>query len=294
MAAPPGCRTTWSYPFVLMVAGCGVLAASDAVSKLLVARYPPGEIVCLRALLALIILAPLAARSGALSTALRRKALPGQCLRALFDVLSMVLLVYGLSRVSFGEATILMLTGPLFIAVIAPLLLSERLGARRLAAIVAGFLGATIVARPVGVTFDAALLWILGAALTGALRDVVTRFIGLRQPALATQTFTTMFAFFGGAATLAIGWTWPTTQDLALMALASLLFTVAHYLFIEAFRHGEATLLAPFKYTLIPWALVLGFFLWGETPNLRMIAGAAVIALAGLYLIYGERQRRRQ
>jgi drug/metabolite transporter (DMT)-like permease len=137
----------------------------------------------------------------------------------------------------------------------------------------------------------------LAGTLMGALRDVMTRRIALEIPSVLV-TFATAVAItaIAGVSVLIRGWHSVTAADLALLATASLFLIGAYQLIIVAMRIAETSTVAPFRYTAILWALILGYALWGDVPNALALAGIAVLVASGLYLMHRERvvARRRR
>ena len=92
--------------------------------------------------------------------------------------------------------------------------------------------------------------------------------------------------------TLPFGWRLPTAGDTALFAAAGFLLGIAYYLWIQAFRFSEVTVVMPFKYTMVIWAAALGYLVWGDLPDRFVVAGAALIVASGLYILHRETSRR--
>jgi drug/metabolite transporter (DMT)-like permease len=122
----------------------------------------------------------------------------------------------------------------------------------------------------------------------------VTRRIALEIPSILV-TFATAVAVAGiaGISVLFTGWTPVEALDVALLAIASLFLVGAYHLIIVAMRVAEASLVAPFRYTAILWALLLGYVIWGDVPNLPALAGIVILVASGLYLMHRERVVRR-
>ena len=276
-----------------MVACMVFLTLNDAVCKWLTADYAVGEVVCLRSIFMFLPIAVLAWRAGGLAS-LRVRRLGGQALRALFTVLSAYLFVEALSLMPLADTIAIVFTGPLFVAALARPLLGEHVEWQRWAAILVGFSGVVVLTRPTGEGIGWVALVPLGACLAGTLRDIVTRRISVVESSVATLFFATSATVIASAFTLPFGWRVPAAGDVGLLALAGLLMGGAQFLMIEAFRLAEASLVVPFKYTSMVWAVLLGFLVWGDLPDRWVVAGTILIIGSGIYILYRSRRVFRQ
>lgn len=277
---------------VCMLVGVVLLSLNDALIKSLTQGYPVGEILFLRGVFVCPWILVFAWRAGGLR-ALRVVSVKGQALRGLCVIASSFLFVTGLRYLPLADAIAVAFTGPLFVTAMAPYALGERVGWRRRLAVLAGFLGVLIMARPGGEAMQWALLFPLGAALFGGTRDLITRHISRSETTVAVLCVTTLMVVLAGLATLPLGWAPLRAGDLWVFAASGTLIAGAHYLMIEAFRLGEAALVAPFKYTSMVWAVLFGFLFFGDLPDAWTLAGAGVVVLAGFYVLRRETRRRR-
>ena len=207
-------------------------------------------------------------------------------------------MVCGFSAVQYlplTEATALQFTSPLFMTALSALLLSEKVGRHRWAAVCVGFVGVLIMARPVpgemnvpGVTLG--VLSALGAA--GAM-------VAIRQISDTERGPTIVFYFtLGGALLGAVGsafhWVTPDPQTLALLIVAGLIGGVGQLFLTEALRQAPIGVIAPFDYTQLVWATGLGLVIWGELPHPLTLVGAVIVAASGVYILHRELRRFRQ
>ncbi len=276
---------------VCMVAGMALLTLNNALLKTLTSDYPPGQLVALRAAFVFIPIALIAWRSGGLGS-LRINNYPGQSLRAGFLVMTQFLMVTSLALLPLADVTALSFSGPLIITALAGPMLGERVGWRRWSAVVIGFIGILIMVRPDPDIFRVAALLPVLAACSGALRDLVTRRISTGESSIAILSFSTLAVLLAGMASLAFDRAPLDYGDLPVLAMAGCLQGAAHFVLIEAFRHGEASVVAPFKYTALPWAALFGFLLFADLPDIWIIAGSVPVICSGLYILHRERLRR--
>jgi drug/metabolite transporter (DMT)-like permease len=184
---------------------------------------------------------------------------------------------------------------PLAITLGAALLFGEPVGWRRWLAITAGFVGVLIIVRPGIEGFDRFSLLALVSVIFCALRDLATRRIPARIPSLFITLLTTVTVTTTGAAILVPlgGWTPPSGRTLGLLALAAVLLLIGYQCVIMALRTGDISAVAPFRYSALLWAMLLGYLVFGDVPDGLMVTGASIIVLSGLYAFYRERKRAR-
>ncbi|MDP1674201.1 MAG: DMT family transporter [Burkholderiales bacterium] len=275
---------------LLMTLGVALLTANDAASKYLVQSYPVGQVIGLRQAATLLVLIPYVMCFSRWS-ALRVVDWPGQLGRGVLFIIGSVFIVWSLAELPLATAITMLFASPIFMVVLSAPLLGERIGRHRWIAVIGGFAGVLIILRPGAESFQWALLLPLAAAMINALRDVITRWLSRTETSIAILFWSNIILMAGGFATLPFGWQ-AVTWHAGLWFLAAGIFNgSAHFLIIEALRTGEASVLAPVRYTALLWAAAIGFLVWGELPELWLWAGAAVIVGSSLYMIRGERRR---
>jgi len=275
-----------------MVVGMALLTLNNAFLKTLTGDYPPGQLIALRAAFVFIPIALIAWRSDGLES-LKINNIRGQSIRAGFLVATQFLMVTSLGLLPLADVTALSFSGPLVITALAGPMLGEQVGWRRWAAVVVGFSGVLIMVRPDPEIFRIAALLPILAASSGALRDLVTRRISTGESSIAILCFSTSAVLLAGLVSMLFDHASLNMADLPLLAVAGCLQGAAHFILIEAFRHGEAAVIAPFKYTALPWAAVFGFLLFGQIPDIWIITGAMPVICAGLYIVHRERLKHR-
>jgi drug/metabolite transporter (DMT)-like permease len=194
-----------------------------------------------------------------------------------------------LKYLQLTETAAIYFSSPLIVAALSVPLLGERVGPRRWAAIAAGFAGVLIVIRPgLGLMHWAVSLAVL-TALIGALYQLMSRKLAEDDSAHTTQLYTAMIAAAAASPLIAFGWVEPDAKGWALMVLLGVLGGVGHWLLAVAHAHAPAPALAPFNYTQILWMPLLGYFVFADLPSVWTVAGAAVVAASGLYVLHRER-----
>ena len=219
----------------------------------------------------------------------------GHFWRALVGTLAMGLGFASLGFLPLPEVTALGYAAPLLVVVFAAMFLGEKVGAWRLGAVGLGLVGVLVVLSPrLSVGADASHAQALGAtlALGGAVFTALAQ-IFVRKLVQTERTATIVFWFsFNASAlslvTLPFGWVIPTWTEAALLITAGLLGGVGQILLTSSYRHADASVVAPFEYASMIFALVIGYFVFREVPTLTMLAGGALVVLAGILIIWRE------
>ena len=272
---------------VLMTVGCVLVTVNDAIMKLVAGVYPPGESIFVRGLFVSIPIALLVYRGGGLRT-LHVTNVRGQALRALTLAVSMFLFITSLRYLPLADAVALTFAGPLMLTAAAPWALGERVGWRRRSAVAVGFAGVLIMLAPGQEGLRWAALLPLGAAFFEAVRDIVTRRLVVTETSLSMTAWSTGLVTLCALATAGHGWQPMSVGDAALLAMAGCCMGAALFLMTEAFRHAEATIIAPFRYSSVLWAMMIGWLAFGDWPGPAMFAGAGLVVGSGLYILHRE------
>lgn len=272
-----------------MVAAVGMFTLMDAIAKYLAHWYPVPGIVWARYVSNVALLLAWFAARGELRRL--RTARPGiQFARGLLLAGATLFYFTSLSVLPLADAAAIAFVLPLFIAALAAPMLKERLDAPRLLAIVAGFAGALIIVRPGSATFTLYALLPMAMALCNALYQILTR-----KVAGVEHSFTSLIwgAIVGAVLMSAVvPFAWKTPDQAlhwALLGVLGVLASIGHYLLIRAYDCAPATLLAPYTYSGLVWAMLLGLAVFGNFPDGWSLMGMAVIVASGLFL--ANRQR---
>jgi len=275
---------------LLIVAAAAVFSVAGAFVKGLGGEVPLAQVVLCRNLFAVPALLILVHQAGGLEALRTRN--PGlHAVRTLSGLVGMAGAFYGYATLPLATVTALGFTMPLFLTLLSVPLLGERVGPRRGAAVLVGFGGVLLMALPGGTagTNLAGTLAVLAGALAWAISMITIRRMGA-----AGESNATIVLWFALGATVVSGiacipfWVWPTPGQWALLAGTGLVSAIAQVMMTEAYRRGEATLLAPFEYSAIIWTTLLGGLLWAELPDGWDFAGIAVLVSSGLYIWHRE------
>ncbi|MBA5776623.1 DMT family transporter [Stappia sp. F7233] len=267
---------------------------NDTCVKLVASRLPLGEIMFLRGILALALVFAYCMATGAFRhfSGLRHRLV---IVRVAAEVGAALLYLPALFRLPLANATAILQSLPLMVTAGAALFLGAPVGWRRWLAIALGFTGVLIIARPGLEGFNIWALVALAGVACAALRDLVTRSLpaGISSFGITVLTLVGICAA-GLGLTSVEDWVMPTRRELVLLLAAAVFFNGAFLLMIFAMRTGEIAVVAPFRYSIIVWAIGLGFVVWGEVPDAFTLLGAAVIVATGIYSFLRERKLARR
>jgi drug/metabolite transporter (DMT)-like permease len=275
-----------------MMLGCvAVFSLMDAVLKTLSAHYPPFQVASLRGAMSLPFLLAWAAATTGLKPLLRAR-WSLHLLRGALGIMMMAAFVFALRTLPLSTAYAIFFVAPLLITALSVPFLREHVGPRRWAAIGVGFVGVLVVLRPgFGGVASAAGLAVLAAAFGYAVSAITVRVLARTDSSQAMVVWL-MALMALGAGVLA----WPEWRALRpehfwLVLALGVFGALGQYLITEAFRLGEASLLAPLEYTALLWGVLWDATLWGVLPDGFTWLGAGIIVASGLYLVHREGAR---
>ncbi len=279
----------------LMVLGTGAFTVNDMFIKLAGQDLPMFQIIAMRGLAVTLFLAVLTwwQRAGLAGMTRRDKALVG--LRSVAECGAAYFFLSALLNMPIANVTAILQVLPLSVALAAFLFLREPLGWRRMSAILIGFAGVIVIVRPGTDGFTIWSVYALVAVALVTVRDLTTRMLTRSVPsgvvALSASVGVTMLGLMGGLSEV---WNVPTMHG-ALWVSGAVISVIGGYLFvIMAMRTGELSYVAPFRYFALLFALVIGWMVFGEWPDMLTFLGSAVVVATGVYALYRERVLRRQ
>lgn len=280
--------STVGLGIMLMLLGDFMFSANDTIGKWLVATYSVGQVLLIRSAAGLVVMAPMVARHGV--RRLVEVERPGtQIARVFFSTTEVTLFYAAAVYLPLADVMTFYLAAPIWVAALSPFMLGEKVGWRRWAAILIGFVGVVVALRPSA----ASLSW---ASLMSIVGSVFFAFMIIQSRILkATPDTTLVFwqtfgALVAGIIMAPFAWVTPTVSDGLLLAGLGVVAMLAHMLINRSLKLAPAAVLAPFQYTLLLWAIVFGYFVFGDVPEPMMLVGAAIIVGAGLFIV--ERQKK--
>ncbi len=274
-----------------MVGAMGCFVTNDALVKFASQSMPSAQLIFIRGAMSVLLVLAVAHALGA-TTRLRETTRGWVAVRALVDATATMLYLGSLIHLPIANATAINLAAPLFMTMFAAFFMAERVRGARWLAVGAGFLGVLLVIQPRAQGFNSWALVCLLGTLFHAARDLMTRRIHAGIPSiLITLATAVAVTVVSGVASLLQGWRPFGVFEFGLLALASVFLTGGYYFIISSMRHGEMTLVAPFRYSGLLFALVLGYAVWGEVPNTLAWFGIALLIGSGLYVLVSEKRR---
>jgi len=272
----------------MMLLGILLFSINDVLGKWLVATYTVGQLLLVRSVAALAVLAPFIVRQG-IGRTLRPERLGLQILRVALSSTEAALFYFAVSYLPLADTMTLWMAGPVWVVLLAALLLGEKVSIARWLAVLAGFVGVAITLAPTGSSLSMpALVALLGSVLFAGLMIAGRELRG--TPDVTLVGWQTFGALIVGVALLPFGWVTPTLLDLGLLALLGIVAMVAHLCVTRSLKLAEASIVVPYQYTLILWALLFGWLVFGDRPSPAMLAGSGMIVAAGLALLVLERR----
>lgn len=274
-------RTAQYQSIALILVSMLCFAIVDALGKAVALSYPANEVTFFRMLFGVVPALAVCLRGRSIAARIRDLDVRGQAVRALTLIGASALFFAGLPYLPLSEAVAIVYSEALFVIVLAPVLLGERLLVRNAIAALIGFIGVLLVVRPQGAQSNLigpALLML--SAVCGALSMIQIRRIRSSDDSGTTVLFFTVVGTLVTGVSLLFAWQPPTIKDLAVMALLAAFATIGQFIFTVAVRRADAAVLAPYTYTSIIWATLFGYVVWGETLG--------VVAIVGIMLIIGS------
>ena len=271
----------------LMLSGFVLFSANDALAKWMTATYAPGQMLLMRSIASVLVISPFILRGGVRALfAVERPWL--HVLRVVFATAEVLLFYWAVSGLALADAITYYLAGPIYVTVLAAFFLKERIGWRRWSAVAVGFLGVLIALKPSSGVFNYHVLIAFAGSILYALFLVVTR--RLREtPDVTLAAWQMVGTLVAGVALAPFGWrAFAHTHDIPMLAMLGVTALVAIVAVNRSLRLAPASVVVPYQYTMIIWAALFGYFVFGEVPGWHVIAGATIIVAAGLYIFFRE------
>src|SRR5579863_4849445 len=277
----------------LLITSTIFLGTSDVTSKYLSTTLPSVEIAWIRFLIFLLIMVPTMVPGSRLYS-LRTGQPRLQLWRGAAVLGSSLLFISGLRFLPIAEASATSFVAPLLVTALSIPFLGEKVGLRRWIATAVGLIGVLIILRPGTSAFHLAAFFPLVSASAWACTLIMTRMMSGKEHAATTMAYSSIVGFAIVTALVPFVWVNPTWHDILFAVIVGVASTAGQWIVVLAFRYADASVLAPFSYTQLLWVSVLGFFVFGEVPDVWTTTGAIVIVASGLYTAHRERVRHSQ
>jgi drug/metabolite transporter (DMT)-like permease len=275
----------------LMLAGIWAFSFGDALGKYIVASYPVGQLLFLRAVASLALLSPLIWRSRHEFMRLERPGL--HLLRVVLSTLEVAAFFVAVMYLPLADVITFYLASPIFVTALSALVLREQVGWRRWCAVGVGFCGVLIAMQPSAQTITWPALIALGGSTCFAILMLITRSLrGASDTVLASSQFVGTLVF--GAMLLPFGWVTPSLPGFGLFALAGAISVGALLCVNRSLKLAPASVVVPYQYSMIIWAVIFGYVVFSDVPTLATLIGAAIIIGAGFYIFLREQALGRE
>jgi drug/metabolite transporter (DMT)-like permease len=269
----------------LMVLGIFLFCCNDALGKWLLGTYSVWQMLVIRSAAAIVLLSPLLWREGRAIFAAPRPWL--QFVRVMLSVAESIMFFIAVTHLPLADTVTFYLAAPIYVTALSALFLKEHVGWRRWSAVVVGFIGVMIALRPSAATLTLPALIAIVGSFCFAVFLVITRMLrGTSDIVMVSGTFAAMVVVSGAVAPLS--WTVPSARDFALMMLLGIVAMAAFACVNRSLKLAPASVVVPYQYTTIVWAVALGWMVFGDVPDAFTLGGAAIIIAAGLYILWRE------
>lgn len=275
---------------LLMCCAAALFGIMDGVVKSLSATYTTVQVIFARSFFAFIPVLLMTWRNGRGFADLRTTQLAGHAARSTYGAVAMVFFFYSYHVMPLADVTAIGFVAPIFIAVLSVWLLGEHVGIHRWSAIVVGFIGMLFIVRPVQVITGVApeSLYVVAGTLLYAMAAIQIRKLAATESSTAIAFYFSLFCsvYMG----LALPWFWvtPSWDDIVPIVGVGILGGTAQLLMTRAFALAPVSIIAPFDYTHLIWSVLLGWYFWGDFPDLATWTGSAIVIASGLYIVYRE------
>lgn len=278
-----------------MMISMAAFVVNDALMKSLAGDVPLFQAIFVRGLFATCLVGAFALYRGVahpsiLAPADRKVA----AVRVVAEIGTTTCFLTALFNMPIANATAILQSTPLALTLIAAVVLREQVGWRRWSAVLAGFIGVMLIVRPGADGFNDAALWALGAVGFICVRDLATKRLSPETPSLFITLLTAVsITVLGGVVTVTDEWAPIETESLLVMAFSACFLFVGYLFSVMTMRVGEMAFVSPFRYSILIWALLLGYFVFGDLPDALTMLGVVIVAGAGLYTFLRERRLSR-
>ena len=278
-----------------MMCSMAAFTFNDTCIKLIGPEMPLFQLLFLRGAVTTVLIYILARSMGAIRLRLPRRDWALISLRTASEIGAAYFFITALMHMPIANVTAVLQVLPLTVTLGGALFFGESVGWRRLLAILIGFSGMLLIVRPGPEGFDLYALYALAAVVCVTARDLSTRRMSAVVPSLTvTLSASVGVMLFAAIATQTETWISVTPRDAALLGGASIFIIGGYFFSVAVMRIGEVSFVAPFRYTSLVWALLLGFVVFGDWPDIVTLFGAGVVAATGVFTLVREGRLRRR
>jgi drug/metabolite transporter (DMT)-like permease len=269
----------------LMVLGICLFCCNDALGKWLLGTYSVWQMLVIRSIAAMLILSPFIYREGKAVFDAPRPWL--QLARVALSTLESIMFFVAVTHLPLADTVTFYLAAPIYVTALSALFLKEQVGWRRWSAVLVGFIGVMIALRPSAATLTLpALIAIVGSLFFAAFLIITRMLRGTSDVVMVSGQFLSMLIVAGIMAPF--NWIKPTAVDFGLLMVLGVVAMTAFHCVNRSLKLAPASVVVPYQYTMIIWAVALGWMVFGDVPDAFTITGGAIICAAGLYILWRE------
>jgi drug/metabolite transporter (DMT)-like permease len=278
-------RSTALAGIGLMVLGIFLFCCNDALGKWLLGTYSVWQMLAIRSAAAMLLLAPLLWREGRAVLAAPRPGL--QFVRVMLSVVESIFFFVAVTYLPLADTVTFYLAAPIYVTALSAIFLKEQVGWRRWSAVAAGFIGVMIALRPSAATLTWPALIAIVGSFSFAVFLIITRMLrGTSDAVMVGGQFAAMLVV--SAMVAPFGWVSTSALDFGLMMILGVVAMTAFACVNRSLKLAPASVVVPYQYTMIVWAVALGWLVFGDVPDGFTLGGAAIIVTAGLYILWRE------
>jgi drug/metabolite transporter (DMT)-like permease len=277
---------------VLMISAGLIFSFSSAASKYLAETYPVGEVLFSRVLVSFLLFSAFALPTTGVSLFYTQRPI-AHVLRSMSQFTSQTLLLIAFTLMPLASATAINFSAPLFAALASLIFLKEPVGAVRWIVLLIGFGGVLIVTNPGADTFQIGALYALGNAVLFGTVTAGVRGMTKTESARTLTVYQLMWLTLFYGLTLPFAFRMPTWHDVPLIVANGVTNMLGQYWWTRALHLAPTSAIVPFQYLSLIWAMVFGYWWWGDVPTIGLLIGSMIVAGSGLFLIWYEARKRR-
>ncbi len=276
----------------LMILAIFMYVANDVMGKWLVSTYSVGQVLLIRSVAGLIILAPSFYREG-WRTLLMPPNWRMNLIRVVITTAEVSSFYWAVAYMPLADLVTIYMAAPIFVTALAWAFLGEKIDAPRAIAVFVGFGGVVLAMRPSSASLSLPALVAIAGCLAFSVIMIITRYLRSTR-GIVLVGWQAGGALIFGLVTAPTHWVPPTLTDFALLALLGVISTIAHIAVNRSLKLAPASVVMPYQYSQIIWAVVLGFLIFGDWPDMAILSGSGIIVVAGLFIFYREQAQAKK
>ena len=264
--------------------------SNDTIIKFFASDLPVSQTIFIRGVFVTLLISIFCWQKGTFQKSIKKEDWPLVISRSIVDLCATLLFLTALFNMQLANASAILQTLPLSVTLLGAIILGEQFGRYRAFAILAGFFGALLIIKPGSSGFNSYSLFAVAAVLFITVREIITRKISKQSSTLLITLITAASITLSGGVGGIFNQNWipvPVDSITGLM-MASICIFVAYYFSIPAMQFGEISFVQPFRFTLMIWAVIFGFFFFNEVPDPLTIIGLLIVISAGIFTYYRE------